>query len=152
MTCTWLIYQHFSFVWWSCKQQCIVLYYTSCTHLTNLKLLTLIACGEQVEQYVLKNGNGQWLLWFTSSCGTCFLKHIPCAGCWHGCDCLFLSLKFHIWESCKSQVLSVPRAGKRKKLFRKECLGGYRIVFCPLPCLALYRIILCPYVVVLYDC
>jgi len=38
MTCPWLIYQHFSFVWWSCKQQCTVPYYTSCTQLTNLQL------------------------------------------------------------------------------------------------------------------
>ena len=59
MTCTWLIYQHFSFVWWSCKQQCLVPYYTSCPQLTNLQLLTLIACAEQVQQYVLTDGNDQ---------------------------------------------------------------------------------------------
>jgi len=80
MTYPWSIYQHFSFAWCSCKQQCTVPYYISCTQFTNLQLSHPHCLCWKVQQYILEDGNGQWLLWFTSSCVTSFLKHRPCPG------------------------------------------------------------------------
>jgi hypothetical protein len=119
---------------------CLAVFETPTLQFLHLTWTPFFSHAEQVQQYGLEEGNGQWLLKFTWSHAICFSEPQGLLRGPHGCSKLpALSMKSHI----RTQEVSVsnfdPICTDGRRLAKKTMPKNSKNSFsCPLPCPALH--------------